>query len=251
MKKAKKGLLLSLFTLIAAVAITATSTYAWFVVNRSVEATNMQLTLRSDTTYLVISSTDPGEGGVASLGTGTSAEATASEAQVLPVMYDTTGSDPTAPATRWKYASGTNYTTGTANGGYTTVSQTQVSDYTVHYVFYVGLTPTSATAQQNLKVTGLTVGASSSVFRPAVSVVLKCGSTVIDFEDITSTATQQSLGGNGSILSSTVALDTVYTIEAWVYVNGDNTAVTSANATEANLGSFTVSMTLGIDTPQA
>lgn len=247
MKKAKKGLLLSLFTLIAAVAITATSTYAWFIVNRDVTATNMQVTLRSDTTYLVISATNPGDGGVASLGTDTSASATANAAAVLPVMYDTTGEDPTTPATRWKYASGTGYTNGAANGGYTTVAETNVSTYAVHYVFYVGLTPTSATAQQNLKVTELTVGASSSVFRPAVSVVLQCGSTVIDFEDITSTATQQSLGGNGSILSQTVALSTVYTIDAWVYVNGDNSAVTSANATSANLGSFTVSMTLSID----
>ena len=247
MKKAKKGLLLSLFTLIAAVAITATSTYAWFVVNRNVTASNMQVTLKSDTTYLVITTTNPGEGGVASLGTSTSEAAATDASQVLPVMYDTTGDDPTSPNTRWKFASGTDYTTGTASGAYTTVQQTQLNNYTVHYVFYVGLTPTSSADQANLKVTGLTVGASSSVFRPAVSVVLKCGSTVIDFEDITSTATQNSLGQSGSILSSTVALDTVYTIEAWVYVNGDNSAVTSANATSANLGSFTVSMTLGID----
>ncbi len=249
MKKAKKGLLLSLFTLIVAVAITATSTYAWFVVNRSVTASNMQVTLKSDTTYLVISATNPGEGGVGALGTSTSAAATTNASQVLPVMYDTTGEDPTDPNTRWKYASGTNYTTGTASGGYTTVQTSQVSDYAVHYVFYVGLTPTSATTQQNLKVTALTAtnGSAFTTFLPAVSVVLKCGSTVIDFEDITSTATQSSLGGNGSILSSTVALNTVYTIDAWVYINGDNSAVTSANATAANLGSFTVSMTLGID----
>ena len=134
MKKAKKGLLLSLFTLIAAVAITATSTYAWFIVNRDVTATNMQVTLRSDTTYLVISATNPGDGGVASLGTDTSASlgtdtsasATANAAAVLPVMYDTTGEDPTTPATRWKYASGTGYTNGAANGGYTTVAETIV-----------------------------------------------------------------------------------------------------------------------------
>ena len=249
MKKAKKGLLLSLFTLIVAVAITATSTYAWFIVNRNVTATNMQVTLRSDTTYLVIGTAASAPATVDDIGTSTSAAATANAAAVLPVRYNENAT-PAANMSKWETASGTGYTNGAASGGYTAVAEANVSTYAVHYVFYVGLTSTSTSDQANLKVTALTAtnGTASATFLPAVSVVLSCSGTngtTVDFEDINTPNAK--IGQSTGILSTTVNMNTVYTIDAWVYVNGDNSAVTSANATTANLGSFTVSMTLSID----
>ncbi len=242
MKKAKKGLLLSLLTLLMAVAVTATSTYAWFITNRSVTATNMQVTLKSDTTYLVIGTAASEPANVDAIGTSTSAEATASNAAVLPVRYNPEGTG----ATKWEYASGAGYNDGTASGGYTAVAEANVAQYAVHYVFYVGLTSTTAENQANLKVTALTaaVGTANSTFLGAISVVLSCSGTdgtTVDFEDINTNTVKNT---PSAILSTTVNKNTVYTIDAWVYVNGDNTSVKSSNAAAEALGSFTVSMTL-------
>ena len=245
MVKAKKNrLLLSLLILVFAIAIAGTSTYAWFAVNRSVTAQNMQVTVKSDTTYLVIAKSATPIVSVDDLGTGTTVTATADDSVVLPVRYNS-DANPAEGYTKWEIATGEGYDDGDAlNATYHAVAEDDVDDYVIHYTFYVGLTSTTALPASNLMVTALTAtaGTASSVFLPAVSVVLVCGSTTINFVDVNSNTVKNT--NPGAILSSTVAKNTVYTIDAYVYVNGDNEYITSENATEANLGSFLLSMTL-------
>ncbi len=253
MAKAKRGLLLSVLTLLIAIAVTATSTYAWFAANSSVQATNMQLTLKTNTSFLVIGTSDSVPANVDAIGSATTVAATASTAEVLPVRYRETGEDPTSGNTRWEYQAGTSYTNGAASGATTVVASGSENLYTVHYVFYVGLASNTQEAATNLKVAALSAvnGAdATTVFLPAISAVVKVSGSgvttkVIDFENINSNTAINT--DPGAVLSGTVALNTVYTIDVWVYVNGDNSAVTSSNATTANLGSFTVAMTLTVD----
>lgn len=54
MAKARKGLLISLFTLLVAIVVTTSATYAWFAMNDSVTATGMQVTAKSNNTFLLI-----------------------------------------------------------------------------------------------------------------------------------------------------------------------------------------------------
>ena len=120
MAKAKRGLLLSVLTLIIAIAVTATSTYAWFAANSSVQATNMQLTLKTNTSFLVIGTAAEAPTDVDDIGSATTVAATASNAEVLPVRYRETGEAPSNGNTRWEYQAGTSYTNGAPTG---------VSDY--------------------------------------------------------------------------------------------------------------------------
>ncbi|MBR4124448.1 MAG: hypothetical protein IKR12_02635 [Clostridia bacterium] len=245
MAKAKRGLLLSVLTLLIAIAVTATSTYAWFAANSSVQATNMQLTLKTNTSFLVIGANATAPATVDDIGSNVSVAATASSAEVLPARYD-------AATSKWQYAAGTSYTDGAASGGtYTDIGSSALGEYAIKYTFYVGLASNSESDKANLRVAGLTAasGTANGTFLPAVSALVSCTpasgtATVIDFEDVNTNTVK---GTNDAILATTVTRATVYTIEVWVYVNGDNTLVKSSNATTAALGSFTVSMTLTVD----
>jgi hypothetical protein len=259
--KARKGLIISLFTLVIALAVAATSTYAWFVVNKEVTASNMQVTVKADTTYLVIKKADSLPANVDALGTETSASMDASDAQVLPVMYDENESG--SGVIKWKTGVGTSYTNGAAIDGedegsdpdYTSISSAAVTagTYFVKYTFYVGLTSTSAVAAQHLRVKQMTATANSTAnnadtFLPAISAVVTCrigdgAETAIDYEDIgaVNNSTPGTYYSGKGDLAATVAQNTVYTIDVYVYVNGDNTVVTSANA--AKLGGFKLSIT--------
>ncbi len=245
-KVSRRGLLLSLLTLVIALAVAGTSTYAWFAVNRSVTASNMQVTVKNDTTYLVIKESATPITDVDDLGTAITVTATASDAEVLPVRYRETGSDPTTGNTRWETARGEDYDDADAKDNeYTAVATADLDDYVVKYTFYVGLTPTTALPATNLMVTGLTATANagvSNVFLPAISCLVVCGSTAIDFENVNSNGVKNT---PNAVISSAVALDTVYTIDVYVYVNGEHENVTSENATAANLGGFKLEMTLG------
>lgn len=238
MAKAKRGLLLSLLTLLIAVAITATSTYAWFVVNTEVTASNMQVEVKSDTTYLVISSSS-------TLGTDVALPLTASNAKVLPVMYDQADS---SEGIKWKTNVGTAYDDGTAkNATYTPVSSENLEKYYIKYTFYVGLTPTTAEAASNLKVKSMTVEKATSegkdTFLPAVSALVVCeGGQTLDYENI-SGIDAAGYSAKGALLPS-LALNTSVQIDVYVYINGDNAEVKSSNA--ANLGAFKLSMNLEV-----
>ena len=239
MAKARKGLLLSLLTLLIAVAITATSTFAWFVVNKEVTASNMQIEVKSDTTYLVISETNTT--GMLDTLTDTSKSLTAQNAKVLPVRYNAEGSG----ETKWEYTSGTAYDNGAKNSeaNWSVVSAENVDKYTVKYTFYVGLTTTTALPAKNLIVKSLKATAldgEDAKFLPAVSVMVQCGETCLNFADVNTNSSV----GSSAILSPTVAKGQVYQIDAYVYINGDNSVVKSSNA--ANLGKFTLTMKLGV-----
>jgi len=261
--KARRGLIISLFTLVIALAVAATSTYAWFVVNKEVTASNMQVTVKADTTYLVIKKSATVPANVDALGTATSQAMDASNAQVLPVMYDETETG--SGVIKWKTGRGQAYDNGAITVDaehenapeYTSISSTDVTNgtYFVKYTFYVGLTSTSALPAEHLRVKTMTVTANSTAnnadtFLPAVSALVVCshGDTptidgTIDFEDISSmTASDYTSAAD---ISATVAKNTVYTIDVYVYINGDNDVVTSANA--AKLGGFKLSMTLACE----
>lgn len=241
MVKARRGLLLSLLTLIIALGVTVTSTFAWFVVNREVTASNMQVTVKSDTTYLVISDTS-------TLGTDLTKAMSASSAQVLPVRYNEEGTG----ATKWEYTSGAAYDDGTKNNeaSWNVVSTTDLDKYTVKYTFYVGLTNTTALPATNLRVKSMTVQAATEggdeTFMPAVSAMVQCGSnTPVDFENI-SGIDAAGYTAKSDLFAGPVAIGTAYQIDVYVYINGDHSAVKSSNTAPAKLGSFKLSMTLEV-----
>ena len=239
MAKAKKGLLLSVLALLFAVTLAATSTYAWFVVNTEVTASNMQVTVKSDTTYLVISNSS-------TLGTDTSLALTAANPKdVLPVKYDASVTPGTGES-KWQTASGTSYTNGAAStAGYSNVATANLGNYLVSYTFYIGTTNTTAQTATNLKVKDLNVTNTAesnpdNTFLNAVSVAFEYDGAIVanctNNNGITS-LDRAACNAFGTLVAS-LTPGTAYEITAHVYINGDNPVVKSENA--ANIATFAV-----------
>lgn len=247
MAKAKRGLIISLFALILAIVVTTSSTYAWFAMNSSVSATNMQVTVRSDNHYLVITPDLDSNNKV--YGSETTLALTASNVAVLPATYkDLDGEGP----------NGFDWYTGTGRGfndsvidsnGYIQITGANLTNgkYFTHYSFYVGLNPAvSYDDASNLFISSCTVtnvGGVTDVFKNAVSVLIRANEgTQNEVEDLYIDAGNSWTASN-TILQSIINKDgTPIPIDVYVFINGDNSNVTTSNASAVNLGSFAVAL---------
>lgn len=255
MIKAKKGLLLSVFSLILALVITTSSTYAWFAMNTTVSATNMQITARADSSFLVIEATPSGTGDFAGKIGNINAATLAIPAQVdqepavnnfavLPCIYRNTASAGDPENWQWQTAVGTAYDDGAAKGAYSTLPNT--NGYVGHFKFYIGLNPyVSKVGATNLKVSNLTyTNPGDSVFFPALSVLVQAsvGGNTVDDLYLGSTSTgSTNVDGSDKVLASTISSDgTPIQIDVYVFINGDNSVVKTQNAVAENLTAFTV-----------
>jgi len=244
-KASRMGLILSLFTFIIAFVVTASSTYAWFAMNESVSATNMQITVKSDSTYLVITSSS---GTIANDASDTTLALAASNAQVFPVKLSNATGASTGSSLTWQTAAGTSYNDGTAHGGYTNVPADKLTKHYAKFTFYVGLNPSvSVVDAADLVVSGITVASSKASgedpFKNAVSVAVVADGTALDsYVDAGTSVTL-----SNQVLKSTVpANGTPVQIDVYVYIDGDNTNVKTANAVEANLATYTVSVSFSV-----
>ena len=266
MVKAKKGLILSLFTLLVAVVVTTTSTYAWFVMNSSVSVTNMQITAKADSTYLVIESAPSGTGDYAGkIGDISSAslEIVAGNATVLPtqVKKESTNVVLTNGKPTWQTAKGTSYNDGTASTTPVDVDANKVGDYVAKFSFVVGLNPiVSKLDAANLKIKDLTLtsvtGDANKVFYSALSVVVvaKNGANyVADYYESAGAAAitannNGKVAGHNTVFAETVSHDgTPIEFDVYVYIDGNNANVTTQNAVAANLGKYGVAITFAVD----
>jgi len=260
MKKARRGMLFSLLSLVFALAVTVSSTYAWFMVNTTVTASNMQVRVKSDTTYLVITKTYAVQENGALDTLQTSETMTAPQTiAVYPVRYNESAT-PASGYEKWETNVGTAYDNGApVNQTYDAVATANVGNYTVHYTFYVGLTHTTALPATHLVVSALSAEALTSeddTFLPAVSALVECreyGQSALlgsnDYEDITTIGqtvgqTTRAALNTYADLTPNVALHKVYQIDVYAYINGENAVVKNSNA--ANLGAFTITMSLSV-----
>ena len=261
MAKARKGLIISLLTLIIAIVVTTTSTYAWFAMNTEVNATNMQVKAIADTTFLVIQKTPSGTGeyeGKMGAVTTTSVDfALAQPADIpgiLPAKYKSINTS--TGAVTWQQARGTTFENGTAVDGYTDIAVASESHYVAKFTFYVGLNPVvSQVNASDLKVSKLIltkVGDADSVFFDALSVlVVADGATIDNYVDAGHSVVAnpdnnnavELVAGSNTVLANTINHDgTPIKIDVYIYINGDNSHVTTSNATVANLGQYTASI---------
>jgi type II secretory pathway pseudopilin PulG len=256
MIKAKKGLLLSVFSLILALVITTSSTYAWFAMNTTVSVNNMQITARADSSFLIIDdqlgdaqSTFPNK--MRNINNATLAIA-AQDAQnpqvnnfaVLPCIYRDLDGDGSGTAWGWQTNIGTAYDNGAPSTTYSTLQST--NGYVGHFMFYIGLNPyVSKVDATNLKVSGLSyANPGNSVFFPALSVLVQAtvgGNTVDDLYLGSGSTGRTTVDGSNTVLASTINHDgTPIQIDVYVFINGDNAAITTQNAVAENLTAFTV-----------
>lgn len=237
MKKFKK-VVPALCALLVSAVMLGSSTYAWFSMNTRVTAQGMQVTAQSNSTYLVVSSTDTlatetnvnvtkKAGGINNLATNVYPCAKADK--------DITGTD--VKAGEWYYASSKSQsdagTMGDGKLGTSTMNVTRIgtdltTDYKVTYTFYIGVSAESAAKTANIKIDAADTVLDSSEWldKGLCAIVTIEGKTPVT---ITKDVTEGTV--NGVELTTNAKSVTVE-----VYIDGNNLNVTSAKVAElANL----------------
>jgi len=256
--KAQRGLLLSLITLLFAIALTTTSTYAWFAMNESVTATGMSVTARTESTYLVISNSS-------TLGTETTVNLSSVTGTLVPTAYTTSAirnSTDTADlvaANKWYTAAGTN----TTNGAAKTDSKTQLTiaeadnlgavdgkNYYVYKSVWLGLTAGSAAVSQGVQADVTFNATQSSNFNKGLTVKIVYGGG--SPSSATTTQTYNYGAATGSVTQHAQALqsaslitETATEVKIYIYFDGEDASCTTANA--INLDSITIDVTFYVN----
>lgn len=255
MKKFKK-LIPAFCAMLVSAAMLGTSTYAWFSVNKKVEATGMQVTATSATTFFVIANDFSALGSASADATATDKSlpvTAATNSQVTPVAYTTTDISGTEiTANSWYTAHSDNYNEalGTEDNGvidHETVTFGQ-DGYFVKYTFYVGLAKDSSNWSGTLKVTvakesgddavkaavkvsGTTTAGAKDETQVTYTTLTAGWSTTNSYNFVAAKKTEGSVTGNAA---------TYATVEVYVYIDGTSANVKSAQSSVT--GSLKVSV---------
>lgn len=158
MKKFKK-LIPAFCAMLVSAAMLGTSTYAWFSVNKKVEANGMGVTAMANTQYFAITTTEPNPNFAAPSSdmnqatAGTASQPGATEGKVIPVAKASAAHGGTVAEGDWYTANSTTYDDKTntnltnikkLDNNADKVEMLKQDTYFVGYTFYVGLTTTSS-----------------------------------------------------------------------------------------------------------
>ena len=266
--KATKKIVGAACALVAAVALSAGSTFAWFASNNTVTANGLEVNVKAESTYLLISREKTTATTIqAEKGTSATFTYAPGASTVLPCKpFETEeelqygvdkvfSSDPrgaivdsgakAATVGNWYYANGTDEATGTAKVGSGTVL-TQFNGYVIQEKVYLtvakgalpahNLTVTPTFTQKNTGVTATMSPVKVMIF----TTIDSTEQNFIKFGSSTSTAQGLYAKTNSLITDSTVLM-----VDIYIYYDGSDTAVTTNNI--ANLSGATLTLKFGVE----
>lgn len=242
MKKFRK-LVPALCMLLISAVLLGTSTFAWFSMNTTVTATGMQVTAKTNHTYLLISKTND----KVALQTDPDANDTkvtyeAAASKLAPSAHDafeTTGAS-TAAATvgKWFTAQGSDPSKSDMKTD-TKKTLTNFDGYVLTETVYITVTKDSADAK-NLKVkatiTNNTAAPATDI--APLKVLVVCGDNYVEFDST-------ELEDASKVLAATISKDVLTKVDIYIYYDGNHANVTTNNA--ANLGGAKVDLTFSVD----
>lgn len=224
----------------------ATSSYAWFSMNKTVTASGMKVQARA-------------EGGIQIKRTASTAanpwsSAAVSEASLTALLPTSTAD---ATANSWLHAEGTSESDGKAIGDYTTLNITDVApaaaavgnghvDTNYYYVYdtYTVASDENSGAYTNLYVSNITYGTAANDLSSALRVLIKSGSTILVCAPVSGATTSYKVGGASgtqvnavttfSSTTSTIVAGPVSTADISVYIffEGEDENLKTANIPE-------------------
>lgn len=252
MKKFRK-LIPALCMLLVSALFVGTSTYAWFSMNTQVTATDMKVTAKSDSIYLLISKDKTTADGIQGDKLTTvainndktelmpSALATAATKEGVKVTsidnYDTTSNWYTA------YALKEDASTVKMNTEKNLATEgLNFADYVQTYTYTFTLAKGSNAAKDlTVSKCEMTAGTDkgTNTITP-VRVLLVCGNNVVEFDSTGATVDADA----SKILAASVTDSSVVTVKAYVYYNGNDAAVYTNNV--ANLAGASINLTFDV-----
>ena len=253
--KATKKIVGAACALVAAVALSAGSTFAWFVSNGDVSATGLEIDVKTNNAYLVISDTVAGlADGKTSLDLSAVGKDEGKAVELKPSAYDTdavltaTGEKLITSPTSWYTGEGTDANDGTLSGDKQYLTAANFGEYVVTTDIYVSVLGAVSidTVNMSIKATpdwNTTDGTNND----AISVLVLYrtvenveDATVGDWEKTESKSGSHVIGTGGSLKINDAPLASTHYIQlkVMVYFDGENDAVTTAN--QLNLAGVTL-----------
>lgn len=251
MKKFKK-LIPALCMLLISAVLMGTSTYAWFSMNETVTATGMDVTAKSNSTYLLIGTQD--NAAAIQKATSISATVTSASKSVYPAIYNKTadtamtgtfvdgeGKPATAPkldADSWYTANNTKFNGSTDAILSSSVRKlTNTDEFVVEYKLYLTLSADSANVTRKVKVS-FARGDSSDA---SISAVVKVGSNTGLVFDTTTSSSDMTQTTDSTI---TLSKDRCVEVTVTVFVDGRGTNINSNYVTGDHAVTITGSVEL-------
>ena len=252
MKKFRK-LIPALCMLLVSALFVGTSTYAWFSMNTSVTATNMQVTAKSDSIYLLISNTSTDADAIQTEGM-TNVAIKTEKAAIKPSALISAEQAPNAikgviddysSAASWYKAqaeavSDSKQKDDTAE----TLTEAEFGQYVQKFTYYFTLAKGSNNAQNltangctfTIDETGLTGNAKTM---SPVHILLVCGKNTAEFKvgDENTTAKE-------TVLASSVTDNDIVKVDAYVYYDGNDMNVYTNNV--ANLAGAKIDLSFSV-----
>ena len=249
MKKFRKVIPALCMLLISAV-LMSTSTFAWFSMNKKVTATGMQITAKSDSTYLLISTKTTVDEIRAENAITTALTIDAEAAKVYPSAHEDPSNNIATLATpsNWYYEIAASAGASTAaSGTKTALTDADVSKYVLHKTVYLALAAGSDPAK-NLRVSAAiasnsTATGDDTTFAPVKVVVGAVGGSMVEL-DSTNPSSE-------TVLKASMTKDdaTPVQVEIYIYYNGADPAVFTNNF--AKLDGATIDLTFTVENDAA
>lgn len=237
MKKFRK-LIPALCMLLISAVLLGTSTFAWFSMNTTVTATGMQVTAKTDHTYLLISTTNskianPSEDNKTVEFSGTT--------NLAPSAHKTftTGAD-AATAGNWFTAVSDNPQTGVISGTGTDLEDSNFRQYVLKQTVYISITEGSVAAK-DLKVKATIADSNDSDSKTDITpirVLVVCGENYVELD---STKTDFA----STVLKDAISDTDIVAVDIYIYYDGTDDGVTTNNS--ANLAGAKVDLTFSVD----
>jgi hypothetical protein len=262
--KATKKIIGATCALVAAVALSAGTTFAWFSSNTDVTASGLKASVKSDGTYLLISNTKSTQSEIQGLVTSENKQTSVNtytsgnDVALLPVAHETISNSATLTDQNidWYYQyskSTTTSNTDTTTKKYLSTNKTSFdsgvtfSNYVVKQTFYV-TTAANTDPATNLYVSSITISKAdtSKTYLP-VKVLVTCGSNSSEFSETNASISYDS-SANSNRLAEIVGKSDVNSgvteVNVYIYYDGTNENLTSANYT--NISGVEVSIQLSV-----
>ena len=240
--KKTKVIIPALGLLLLSTAASVTGTVAWFAANASVTASGMQITAKTNATYLLIGSGENdtaaeiqalGENGLT-----TALSVSEQQANVLPSAHDSvTTSAAAATVSNWYTGVGTTVSNGTLkNGSKTALTAGNFDKYVIKRTVYLTVaTGSIATGAVTITLDLSQInGSGNALTHDPVSVLFACDSSVVEFNEANSWT-------SASAITTEVVETGVKTIDIYVYYDGNNEDVFTNNF--ANLSGASIGIT--------
>ena len=242
--KKTKIIIPALGLLLLSTAASVTGTVAWFASNSTVTATGMQITAKTDSSYLLIGS---GENDTASeiQAQGDAALTTAitvsqQEASVLPSAHDAIATATAAgTVANWYTGKGTTQANGALkDGSKTALTAQNFANYVIKRTVYLTVAKDSVQTGDvsiTLALTEIAATGQQHAYDP-VSVVFACDSAVVEFNEANSWQ-------NDTAITTQVVDSGVKTVDIYVYYDGNNEDVFTNNFANLSGASMVITFT--------